>query len=413
MRPARDRLRVRFMRDAECHGVIQSRSGVGLSPTKIQTSGLVGSNWSCVKPLLFFDPPTPIVVSFNAANRPSLAFWLASSSALSIQTDCTRKSCGGAESRSGGGMDQCAFSKTPHISMPIPTVSTLTGNITILAGCPANSISFSDATLDSSAVTCRSAVRWATSRSLLSSAMIVDFCSLLIRSSNTNKAIVHSDSTKMPPSTSHIALRWKMRQMRWTDALYFGDSNIIPAPTANAASTLTDRSQKWGQNGEALKIVSMIGGLLPWRHRASAGNPVRQSGGSDGSGGFSLPSPAEQTHHAEAGGEKWESGGEWRGRKLSCLEAHHRRRRMEAACVTNTVGIWAAWGVNGTDRTSHISGKENRLRTPRNEQVNARKLRHASPNFHSVTYLIGYLARRGATGKLHLRLNGRVGITHI
>jgi hypothetical protein len=48
---------------------------------------------------------------------------------------------------------------------------------------------------------------------------------------------------------------------------------------------------------------------------------------------------------------------------------------MEAACPRTTFIIRAALVYNRTDRTTRISGKENRVRTPLNEQVNARKLR--------------------------------------
>jgi hypothetical protein len=96
----------------------------------------------------------------------------------------------------------------------------------------------------------------------VSSAMILDCCDELIPSSKTNRAMVHTASIITPQMTRHIAA-WLM------DVEYFGDSNIIPAPTEKLASTLTDSSQKWGQNGSkppevnALTYVS-IGAIVSW-----------------------------------------------------------------------------------------------------------------------------------------------------
>jgi hypothetical protein len=91
---------------------------------------------------------------------------------------------------------------------------------------------------------------------------IVDCCRELIDSSKTNRKTVHSDSTAMPPSTSHIATRWAADE-------YLGDSSMIPNPTMNAANILTDNKTTWGQNGAAspertiLKYVS-INAILAW-----------------------------------------------------------------------------------------------------------------------------------------------------
>jgi hypothetical protein len=121
---------------------------------------------------------------------------------------------------------------------------------------------FSRATNFSLSIRCLGASLFSSEIIVACCASIFDCWSLLISSSNTNKTIVHNDSTAMPPSTSHVATRW-------TEAEYSADSNIIPAPTANEATTLTERSQKWGQNGHdvsgstALKYVSILA-ILSW-----------------------------------------------------------------------------------------------------------------------------------------------------
>ena len=86
----------------------------------------------------------------------------------------------------------------------------------------------------------------------VSSAIILDCCAELIPSSKTNRAIVHTASIITPQMTRHVAA-WLM------DIEYFGDSNIIPAPTEKLASTLTDSSQKWGQNGSCAHICQHRG----------------------------------------------------------------------------------------------------------------------------------------------------------
>jgi hypothetical protein len=96
----------------------------------------------------------------------------------------------------------------------------------------------------------------------VSRAIILDCCDPLIPSSKTNRKMVHTASITTPQMTRHVAT-W------WTDAEYFGDSNIIPAPTEKLAITLINSSEKWGQNGSkppevnALTYVS-IGAIVSW-----------------------------------------------------------------------------------------------------------------------------------------------------
>jgi hypothetical protein len=108
---------------------------------------------------------------------------------------------------------------------------------------------------------------WSSSESDLgaicvSNAIIFACCELLIPSSNTNRKIVQTASTAIPPTTNQNATRW-------TEGGYFGLSNIIPPPTAILASTARDNSVTWGQKGSKspernlLTYVS-IAAMLGW-----------------------------------------------------------------------------------------------------------------------------------------------------
>jgi hypothetical protein len=98
--------------------------------------------------------------------------------------------------------------------------------------------------------------------SRVSNAMILDCCALLIPSSKINNQTVQAASIATPPITSHLATRW-------VESGYSLASRIIPAATANEANMLTDKSQKWGQNGHdvsgnnVLRYVS-IPAILSW-----------------------------------------------------------------------------------------------------------------------------------------------------
>lgn len=72
--------------------------------------------------------------------------------------------------------------------------------------------------------------------------MILDCCAELIPSSKANRNIVQRASTAIPATTSQNATLWM-------DEEYLGPSRIIPAPTAQLASTLIANNQTCGQNG--------------------------------------------------------------------------------------------------------------------------------------------------------------------
>ncbi len=97
---------------------------------------------------------------------------------------------------------------------------------------------------------------------------IRDCCAELMPSSKTNRNIVQTASNTMPTTTSQNATRW-------TYGEYFWPSNIIPAPTATLAATLTDSSPTWGQSGSivpdinALTYVS-VAAMIGWMFAAIA-----------------------------------------------------------------------------------------------------------------------------------------------
>ena len=96
----------------------------------------------------------------------------------------------------------------------------------------------------------------------VSNSIILDCCSLLIRSSMTNREIVHIDSTATPTTTNHVATRWSASE-------YLGASRRMPAPTATPANTLPDNKTKWGQNASSvpdhnpLKYAAIVA-ILTW-----------------------------------------------------------------------------------------------------------------------------------------------------
>jgi hypothetical protein len=96
----------------------------------------------------------------------------------------------------------------------------------------------------------------------VSNAAICDCCSLLIPSSNTNRNIVQTDSMAIP-------ITMNQKATRWTAAEYRGRSNMIPAPTAILASTLSDNRATWGQSGSKSPEINLltyvsIAAMLGW-----------------------------------------------------------------------------------------------------------------------------------------------------
>jgi hypothetical protein len=143
----------------------QLRKGVGLSPTSIQTRGLVASGRDV-------GSNTPLAtVSSSSLNSLSLASLLRSSRVERMRTPCAIVA-GGAGSKLGGLTFQPAFVSIPDTSNASHLLSNVTGKTSIKTFWPANAFNFSEIACSSSAVMSRLAECWRTSSSLRSASAV-------------------------------------------------------------------------------------------------------------------------------------------------------------------------------------------------------------------------------------------------